>query len=156
MVSLTTNLSGKVAEKITDLINITLTEQRLLRQDIVFVITKVETLLNNSEKNRLKERENVLDDIRNSSLYVAEQISSGEVIHILRYLEMTSQLINIAFSDCYGILEKYPSLKGKNGVYNIMDSNKAKTVYCDMTTDNGGWTVLPPLPFPFENSFYKR
>uniref|UniRef100_K1PSD4 Tenascin n=1 Tax=Magallana gigas TaxID=29159 RepID=K1PSD4_MAGGI len=134
MVSFATNLSGKVDEKFIDFINITLTEQQLLRQEMVSVASKVETLLNNSEINRLKEREKVLDDIRNSSLYVTEQISSGEVIQI--------QLCNITYSDCNGILEKNPSLKGKNGVYNIRDSNKAKTVYCDMTTDNGGWTVV--------------
>lgn len=134
MVSFATNLSGKVDEKFIDFINITLTEQQLLRQEMVSVASKVETLLNNSEINRLKEREKVLDDIRNSSLYVTEQISSGEVIQI--------QLCNITYSDCNGILEKNPSLKGKNGVYNIRDSNKAKTVYCDMTTDNGGWTVI--------------
>uniref|UniRef100_A0A8W8KJ45 Fibrinogen C-terminal domain-containing protein n=2 Tax=Magallana gigas TaxID=29159 RepID=A0A8W8KJ45_MAGGI len=136
MMSFATNLSGKVDEKFIDFINITLTEQQLLRQEMVSVASKVETLLNNSEINRLKERENVLDDIRNSSVYVyvTEQISSGEVIQI--------QLCNITYSDCNGILEKNPSLKGKNGVYNIRDSNKAKTVYCDMTTDNGGWTVV--------------
>lgn len=48
---------------------------------------------------------------------------------------------NIAGSDFADILEKHPSTKMKNGVYNIMDSNKTKGVYCDMTTDQGGWTA---------------
>lgn len=44
-------------------------------------------------------------------------------------------------SDCANILDNYPDTRLRDGVYNIMVSNKTKAVYCDMTTDNGGWTV---------------
>uniref|UniRef100_K1Q088 Uncharacterized protein n=1 Tax=Magallana gigas TaxID=29159 RepID=K1Q088_MAGGI len=44
-------------------------------------------------------------------------------------------------SDCANILENYPDTRLRDGVYNIMVSNKTKAVYCDMTTDNGGWTL---------------
>lgn len=48
-----------------------------------------------------------------------------------------------AGSDCADILKKYPKTRGKDGVYNItVLLNKTKSVYCDMTTDNGGWTVI--------------
>lgn len=60
------------------------TEQRLLRQEMVSLSTRVDTLLNNSEPNNLMKTENVLDDIRNASLYVVEQLSSGEAIDMLR------------------------------------------------------------------------
>lgn len=53
----------------------------------------------------------------------------------LRYLEM--------HSDCDDILKKYSRKREINGVYNIMGFFKEKkAVYCDMTTDNGGWTII--------------
>uniref|UniRef100_K1R7J3 Tenascin n=1 Tax=Magallana gigas TaxID=29159 RepID=K1R7J3_MAGGI len=48
-------------------------------------------------------------------------------------------LVNKSITNCADILDFYPDTREKDGVYNIIDS---KTVYCDMTTDNGGWTVI--------------
>ena len=46
-------------------------------------------------------------------------------------------------TDCADILKTFPKTGGKDGVYNItIDSDKRKQVYCDMSTDDGGWTVI--------------
>uniref|UniRef100_A0A8W8JR31 Fibrinogen C-terminal domain-containing protein n=1 Tax=Magallana gigas TaxID=29159 RepID=A0A8W8JR31_MAGGI len=48
----------------------------------------------------------------------------------------------ISGTDCADILKKYPDTRGKDGVYNIVGLSRKKAVYCDMTTENGGWTVI--------------
>lgn len=90
--------------------------------------------------------EKVLGDLRNSTLFVVDQFSSGEAINMLRNVEMIGQSLlkvhDIPVFDCAEIFEKRPNTRGRNGVYNITGlSYKPTAVYCDMTTDYGKWTV---------------
>lgn len=103
--------------------------------------------MNKDEIKILNKSENIVDDMENLQTKndTLDQIKYDEI----KGLNKSENIIddmgniqnNIAGSDCADILEKHPSTKMKNGVYNIMDSNKTKGVYCDMTTDQGGWTA---------------
>ncbi|XP_061194792.1 angiopoietin-4-like, partial [Saccostrea echinata] len=47
------------------------------------------------------------------------------------------------YRECASIVKFIPNTKGKDGVYTIYpDMKTKKVVYCDMTTDVGGWAVI--------------
>lgn len=90
--------------------------------------------------------EKALGDLRNSTLFLVEQLSSGEAINMLRNVGMIGQSLlkvhDIPGFDFVEIFKKHPNTRGINRVYNITGiSYKHTAVYFDMTTDYGRWTV---------------
>nr|XP_034338043.1 microfibril-associated glycoprotein 4 isoform X2 [Crassostrea gigas] len=127
----TTNLSRKVEK--SDLITTTQTEQRLLKQEMESFTSKTDTMLNNCETKISNLSRKVQE---NSDLITTTQTEQ-------RHLKQEMESLNFkAETNCADILNNYPHTRGRDGVYNIFDSNKTMAVYCDMTTDNGGWTVI--------------
>ncbi|XP_052714860.1 angiopoietin-4-like isoform X1 [Crassostrea angulata] len=161
----TTNLTENIKEKIIEVLSTTHTEQQVLNKKIESLLTnfsenvdkKVSDKLSSiqTEQHILKQEVfsltanlvGKIEGIRNTSMYVAEQLSSGKALNMIRNVENISQFLLkvhvIAGSDCADILEKYPKTRWENGVYYITASSyKTKAVFCDMTTNNGGWTVI--------------
>lgn len=106
----TTNLTGNIEKKIIDVLSTTHTEQQVLNKKIEYLLTnfsdenvdkKISDKLSSIQTEQHILKQDVfsltaslvgkVDGIRNASMYVAEQLSSGEAINMLRNVEIISE-----------------------------------------------------------------
>lgn len=78
-----------------------------------------------------------------SGVYLLDEDGVGGEEPVSVYCGFDSQ--NYLASSCLTLLEQNPELLGVDGSYWIQPGNSPIEVYCDMSSDGGGWTLLMSL-----------
>ncbi|XP_062581356.1 fibrinogen-like protein A [Saccostrea cucullata] len=65
----------------------------------------------------------------------------GKCVQVLKEFVLNLTREKKKTLDCSEILKREPSKRGQDGVYVIFPDTR-REVFCDMTTDGGGWTVI--------------
>ncbi|XP_048771511.2 angiopoietin-1-like isoform X1 [Ostrea edulis] len=112
-------------------------------------LRQINNTLNQKEsQNEFNLRLRMIDDkLRNFSLSVNEEMgyirtlqnSSNEQLLKISS-KLSSENANAPNRSCMDILRDDP--RAKDGVYEISLNTEMRSVYCDMSTDGGGWTVI--------------
>ncbi|XP_062575348.1 angiopoietin-2-like [Saccostrea cucullata] len=122
------------------------TENRLFREQLNDVKNTLKDLKSSVYEGRFNKIENSLKTFSISINDTLDGLLEEHKILNLQVINVSSSLSTVKSKvypkDCYNILEQNKWLKGKDGVYEISINADITSVFCDMTTDGGGWTVI--------------
>ncbi|XP_062584629.1 fibroleukin-like [Saccostrea cucullata] len=118
---------------------------RALAKEVEDLKNQMDGMNSTSQKSsviRISERvKNNEEKIENFSVAVKEALDSFKK-DLNESNEILSKVLSNDYGSCWEILLTFPSLRGRDGVYKITINSEVKSVYCDMTTDGGGWTAI--------------
>ncbi|XP_062619217.1 angiopoietin-2-like, partial [Saccostrea cucullata] len=147
------NRRMSVLEKNIDILNgsqstiknimLNLQNDNLLRDDV----DKLNETLQQTFDKQIKKVEDMFRIFSDSVNETLDEISVDRNESALQWMQTSSYIYQANahegyFHDCWNILQKYPSLQGKDGVYPLNITSKPTFAYCDMTTEGGGWTAI--------------